>query len=218
MIIEGGAKGILVDISEHGAGVLLGVDTGVNLAIGTHINASIGSTDTETVIQLPAQVRYRVEFDGGSRYGLSFLDTGTLSASEMALFRKLVNRRAAYRVSPKPGIPIDIEMGSRMHGERKGETLRRAQVVNISATGMALVVSEKSEAIFSSKNVLPFTICLTPKGTSFTLVGKIQNRCMASDGVRYGVAFDLKDPGYLANQERLVSYIMERQRAYVQKK
>ena len=154
--IGGGArafKGTLVDISEHGAGVRYDEDAEVNLAIGAHIIASITSAETEAAIQLPAQVRYRVEFDGGCRYGLNFLGTGALSASETAMFRKLVNRRAAYRVAPKPGIPIDVELGSRMHGEREGAPLRRAKVVNISATGMALVVSEKSEAIFSSKTV-----------------------------------------------------------------
>ena len=119
----------------------------------------------------------------------------------------MVNRREAFRVLPIIGDTVVVRIGL--------EPQFGASVLNISATGLGIVVSMGAENALMGQTKVALTINLGQIGERIQLQGLIKNRTIAANGVRYGIQFDVSDHSYLRNQESLQGYIMACQRAWL---
>ena len=199
--------GLLLDVSEDGAGVVFSLKDNVSLAIGQDVTLNIEAEDLQKGLVLNGHVRHRREMQDGRRYGVQFSGIDELSSKEMRVFRKMVNRREAFRVLPIIGDTVVVRIGL--------EPQFGASVLNISATGLGIVVSMGAENALMGQTKVALTINLGQIRERIQLQGLIKNRTIAANGVRYGMQFDVNDRSYVRNQEALQGYIMACQRAWL---
>ena len=200
-------EGFLLDISEHGAGVVFSFEQEMSLAVGQDVALNLEVEGLKKGLLLQGQVRHRREMRDDRRYGIQFSGLDGLTSKEMQVFRKMVNRRQAFRVLPIVGDSVVVHVGL--------DPKFGASALNISATGIGIVVSLGAESALMDQTKIALSIQIGQITEPIQLQGLVRNRTIAANGVRYGVQFDPEDLSYLRNQEVLQNYIMECQRVWL---
>lgn len=200
-------EGFLLDISEDGAGVVFSFEQEMSLAVGQDVALNLEVEGLKKGLLLQGQVRHRREMRDARRYGIQFSGLDELTSKEMRVFRKMVNRRQAFRVLPIVGDSVVVHVGQ--------DPKFGASALNISATGIGIVVSLDAESALMDQTKIALSIQIGQITEPIQLQGLVRNRTIAANGVRYGVQFDPEDLSYLRNQEVLQNYIMECQRVWL---
>lgn len=200
--------GDVEDVSFGGAGVRFTKKAHMSVPIGSKVRVLFSGPILRREIIFDATVRFRVDEEGQSRYGVRFdRPEQTLAPSAQALFR-IFNRRKHYRVKPHSEqlttLLLRVEAGPNVP----------AELLDVSAGGLGVSAHIGVDEQFVSAEAVNVALALSEEAAPLDLVASIRSRTMVSDeSVRYGLAFDPEaTEGFAAKHERIMDYVMARQR------
>ena len=201
-------------VGEGGGGPLAGTICAytpetIEVEFGEEVNSSfsLGSVVSVTIdrggrlANFSAMVVARKEIERGRRF--------TLRVAEPAVLAFLGARdlRSHQRVRPSDRQPIDvhIHLGSM-------EPLVRGTLIDLSTTGIAIEVSTEDEARVIDADPISVRFEFPGESRPLLLVGKIRNRRLLDNGVKYGIEFDAVASRRFPQQRgRIQRYICQRQ-------
>ena len=176
--------------------------------MGHPVTLQFLSDKLDEPMEATALVVYRLEDIGFRRYGFRFTDAENLKKLLTPVVYRLFNRRGQHRVVPDPNKPIVVTIKADPDG-----TPSRVEVIDISATGIAVRVDSSLEEEFVSTSAIKLKIAMPGSKKALTLTGNILNRHLEDQGVRYNIVFDLAEPHDARKQQDLIiDYVMSRQR------
>ena len=197
------AIGTLVDLGLQGAGIEFDSPDAPALPVGGETRLGFQLDGRSVVVHV--QIRYRRD-DTRRRYGLRFIRLELLDRAMRSALNKLVNQRAAFRVSPGDAEKIVVRLlGS--DGARCS-----APLLDLSASGMAVKVPAKVEEAMCRESRARLELSLPRHTTPLQLVGVIRHRVLLSDGVRFGMHFDRHHVSFAGAENAIMAYVMRRQR------
>ena len=144
----------------------------------------------------------RTELGASRRYGFRFTDYRELERQLSREIFRLFNRRGSHRVVPHPDAPVEVTFEGTQNG---GEV--RLNLIDVSATGMALRIPDKVESAMVGTSNLEFSLLLPGRRDPLKLEGIIRNRRLEEMGIHYNVEFTLApgDAGVIND------YVLKRQ-------
>lgn len=129
----------------------------------------------------------------------------------MTLF-PLNNQRRAVRVTPDPRSSFQLKLC-----DLGGKVLSLAIVHDISATGVAILVSREDDHLLSSMWTFLLTIELPGQEGSFDMVADVRQRRLLGSAIAYGLEFlEAKTRDYSRKQGLVHDYVMQVQRERLQ--
>ena len=174
----------LIDLTVRGAGLRLPFAQDRNLKVDDVVEITVG-TMMRSEIVTPARVA-NVGRDGDShvRYGVEFLNVGSLYSQLDAFYARYFNRRRNLRVLPS--LDRKIQATLRWNG---GE--HRAHVYDVSETGIGVVVSKDTAAQFAE--IPGFEISFQLPGRPGECKGRaaVRHRSPLFNQILLGLKFDL---------------------------
>ena len=112
-------------------------------------------------------------------------------------------RRLASRVRPFPLAPVQVFVQ-----REEGGSSYPATLVDISATGIGLIVPEEAESELFGAWSLLIHLDLPGNDGHHTLLGRVCHRREAQEGTRYGIDFDSeRTPRFAHVQDRILAYV-----------
>lgn len=192
-------------ISLNFFGVAIGFPRGEMppIPLGLEQTATFSSPQLRRPIDVRVRALSRVDEDDIHRYDFDYVNQNELkSLLPGALFR-LFNQRKAYRVEPDEKTPISVTVKTcRDDGVR--EII--CQLVDISGTGVALLLDQDAEVALAATDEVALTFNLPNYPRAFRLEARIRHRRVVSNRIRVGLEF------VDGEQEAIVDYVMQRQR------
>ncbi len=155
---------------------------------------------------LPACAMERNELPGGRAYRFAYTLTPEFKELIPEDLWVLFPSRASHRVKPTENAPVDVRLGS-----MDGEAEFRAELVDVSTSGMGLIVERDAELALHALSTLRLQITfpnLPENENSTTVFGKVMYRRMDGSKVRWGVSFDVELELETVGQDALIRYIV----------
>ena len=205
-------EGVLFDASVGGVGVeFLSVDfpqaNQPALAVGQQVDLRITSPTLAEPLELAASIVHRVDGDAGIRLGFRFENEAVLRRRDCPELFRLFNRRSSFRVEADPRAPVAVTLA-------RGKHTIDAQLVDISAGGMAVLAPAEADAALESVDVLDATIALPGAAAPLEIPCHVRRRGVTGGAMQYGLEFDFDACGNARRARDVVMrYVMDRQRA-----
>lgn len=139
--------------------------------------------------------------------------TFKLADEDATTLVRLFRRRNAFRAKPDPRIPVGVVI------ETPSGLRSRAELFDISATGMAVVIDPDAENSLFRKEPLRLHFRLPGQAQVFDMYARIRSRSLYGSAIRYGLDFDTKASKQAVLQgERIIKYVMDRQIKAIQRR
>jgi hypothetical protein len=143
--------------------------------------------------------------DKGLRFTLRYADTSEYERLLATGLGRRFNRRSSFRVEPALEQPILVDIT-----DAEGVQFR-GQAMDLSATGLALIIDGDMDLTSGQTLALHFSVAWDPKPLNFA--ARVCYCGMRDGQMRYGIDFvGHQTENYEAIQDRLVDYVMTRQR------
>ncbi|MCP4228250.1 MAG: PilZ domain-containing protein, partial [Actinomycetia bacterium] len=121
---------------------------------------------------------------------------------------KLFSGRQTFRATPRILQPIIVEVVPPADAYVSAITV---EMLDVSTTGLALLVPFDFEEEMAGYDVLMVTLALPGGGKPMEMAGIIRNRHAEPDGVRYGIEFYKKGTDRFQNKlEYIIRFVMDR--------
>jgi len=199
-------SGVPLDLMMDGAGVRFNPATIPALEMGQQVVLTFSSSLIEDSLRASAIVVNRTEQGASRRYGFRFTDYHELESQLSQEIFRLFNRRGSHRVVPHTDAPVEVTLEGILNG---GEA--RVNLIDISATGMALRIPATVESAMVGTSNVKFSLLLPGLRDPLKLEGIIRNRRLEEVGIHYNVEFTL-DPGDARYQQGVINdYVLKRQ-------
>ena len=199
-------SGVPLDLMMDGAGVRFNPTSFPVLEMGQQVVLTFTSTLIEDSVHATAIVVNRTELGVSRRYGFRFTDYRELESQLSQEIFRLFNRRGSQRVVPHPDAPVEVTLEGIHNG---GEA--RVDLIDVSATGMALRIPTTVESAMVGISNVKFTLLLPGRRDPLTLEGIIRDRRLDELGIHYNVEFTL-DPGDAQRQQGVINdFVLKRQ-------
>ena len=207
---NGHVAGDVLDVSLKGAAVRIALEHDPTFAIGERVNLTLDS-DTLGSATIQATVRARSELSGFRRFDFAFPNPDTLRRQLNAKFMRFFNERKAFRIEPSPETPIDVHMTSETY-----QTTGRLR--DLSADGVGIIVDGESERRLARVVDVGITFALPGHARPVSFQASIRKRFRldGTDGVCYGFSWDPEVSDFSTHQQRVIDYVMVRQRELLQ--
>ena len=177
-----------------------------HLPLSAVVGLEFKTPTLKSPVRLSAMVISRTEIGGCRRYVFEFKLKEGQDATELL---RLFNRRTSYRAPVQKPISVNIfPADPAARAEAKPVV---ADLHDISATGIALLVTPEQDTKVSADNVyIEFELptCATPLKVLITIRHRV---LMPSKAVRYGCAYNPQSRGFLAMEDAVVGYLMKQQ-------
>ena len=192
-------RGSLVDVEGELGACRISIDFArrqvADLPVGANVNVLFRKPREEKVTRVAGKVIYRIEDRFRMRFQLIVGNVPRIIAST-----SVSHGRACARVEPFPGVDVPVTVqnidGGRMH---------RAILRDISATGLALLLSVKDEPELFSLWRLKVVLHLPTSDEPVELIGHVcHRRRFGTRAVRYGIDFDQQETQDFENKQNLV--------------
>lgn len=198
----------LLNVSADGVAVRIQPEAGRPLSVG--LKAQLVFTGARFIkpLTVSAIVRNRLDERGPQRYGFEFTEKEGFDESVVAqALYTLFNRREACRIQPDRSRSIEVFLEGSPDGRRAVATL-----VDISVTGLAVLVGPQVELAMTEVGRLKLSFHL-PKGREpVRLEGLVQNRTLVGTNVRYGIKFEPHlSTNFEAQRALIHGYVISRQ-------
>jgi len=178
--------GWVFDVSTDGVGVRVPTRDASRLCLGETAEIAFVGERVGRPLTLSAVIRDHRPQDALHRIGLEFVDRRKFEESAVSgVLHALFNRRGAIRVGPEREGSISVTLEDRESGTRG-----HGGLLDLSVTGVAVLVSPKVEARFRTKDRLTVTFGLPDESLPLHLEGAVSYRTLDKKGVRYGLVFD----------------------------
>jgi hypothetical protein len=198
----GDAPGELMDLSARGAGVRVAFIEDPNLTADDHVEVLFGDGEGAPVCT-PARVA-RVEQVGDAhlRYGLEFLDDGTLLPQLDGFYRRFFNRRSHGR----------LPMGHRhLRVTIDGEDGRCSAIFgDLSEQGLGLFVSQNAPLVLRPRQRVAFVFRLPGIRAPFRGTALVRYATKVTDRKLFGLEFDTRDTDFAPRLTELRQYVEQR--------
>lgn len=204
-----GLVGEVVDISAQGVAIRVPRNVTPVLSLGESVAFPFTPRTQTEPVALRATVRSRNLMGKHWRYGFKFQLKNTLNMRFAEEFYGLFNRRNAFRVRPLPAQPIPVTLAGL---EAATAPIATAQLNDVSATGISVLVSSSTDPSLTDDEALSMTLCPPTSTRPLKLAGRIRHRTPHGSNVCYGLQFDTEHSGqFQQDHEHLVDYIIHRQ-------
>ena len=207
---NGDVAGDVLDVSLKGAAVRIALEHDPTFAIGERVNLTLDS-DTLGSATIQATVRARSELSGFRRFDFAFPNPDTLRRQLNAKFMRFFNERKAFRIEPSPETPIDVHMTSETYQPT-------GRLRDLSADGVGIIVDGESERRLARVVDVGITFALPGHARPVSFQASIRKRFRldGTDGVCYGLSWDPEVSDFSTHQQRVIDYVMVRQRELLQ--
>lgn len=154
------------------------------------------------------------EHESEQRYTIRFVELADFERLLATPVGRHFNRRGAYRVTPADDAPVRANLAA---GGAEGV---EAVLADVSATGCAVVAGEGPLAALEPSNALiALRLELPGDPRPIELVAELRYISDGESGRHLGLCFDeLRTRGFDAAQDRVVAYVMRRQRELLRDK
>jgi hypothetical protein len=201
--------GKVVDVSAQGVALRVPRNTTPVLSLGESVAFPFTPRTRTDPVALTATVRSRNRMGKHWHYGFEFRRNNTLNVRVAEEFYALFNRRHAFRVKPLPEEPVPVTIAS---PGASIAPIATAQLFDVSATGLGVLVSLSKDPSLADDDVLRTTLCPPTSSCPLKLTGRIRHRTQRASAVRYGMEFDPDhSEQFERDHENLVDYIIHRQ-------
>ncbi len=180
-----------MDLSMFGCGVAFVRDQNPRLGLGDVAEVTVTSTHYGRICTPARVVWARTADEGGFRYGLEFISMGSLYAQMNSFYARLFNRRRAPRVKP----PLDRRIACRIlwGGREIAGSIRE-----VSATGTSISLTKEAGRALHKNEVVNVCFKLPSSSEEIRGSGVVRNRSDLNDTILFGIEFDLKQEGGIA--------------------
>ncbi len=199
-------SGVPLDLMMDGAGVRFDPTTCPALEMGQQVVLTFTSRLIEDSLRASAIVVNRTEQGASRRYGFRFTDYHELESQLSQEIFRLFNRRGSHRVVPHADAPVEVTL----EGIQDGGDVR-VNVINVSATGMALRIPATVESAMVGTSNVKFSLLLPGHRDPLKLEGIIRNRRLEEEGIHYNVEFALELGDARRHQGVINDYVLKRQ-------
>ena len=197
---HGPVEGAVVDNDESSVLVEFARKTAPQLPIAEEAVLTLRANDPHVTSEVRARVVHCGQGKEAVRYRFR------LPPQEAPELVRLFRRRNAYRALPDPREPVPVMIHTADGMKSK------AELFDISATGMSLVVDADHEASLFRSEPLRVTFRLPDQAQLFDLQTSIRTRSLHGSAIRYGLLFDTEASIRPVLQcERIMQYVMSRQ-------
>lgn len=200
--------GWVFDVSTDGVGVRVPSRDAARLGVGETADVAFLGERVGRPLTLSAVIRDHRPQEALHRVGLEFVDRRSFEESAvLGVLHSLFNRRGAIRVSPdrEESIAVTLE-------DRDSQFRGHGNLLDLSATGAAVLVAPKVEARFRTADRLTVTFRLPDEPLPLQLEGVVSYRTLEKKGVRYGLVFDPDRSQDFEPQEAAVHrFVLDRQ-------
>ena len=172
-------------LNADGVELLFEVSSCPDLAIGQVVDLRVSGDGLPDVLTVSSVVHQRVEGEGDRRFDFRFLDPAGFKSALPDELRQVIEHRHAYRMPPEPSSPVDVAVHAPSLSIRA-----QAWLVDISTSGIGIAVTAGVEAELREMTKLELSFRLPPSHELIKIIGRVRHRRLASDGIRYGIAFD----------------------------
>jgi hypothetical protein len=201
----GSATGLLLEMGSRTVGLLFTSGELSRAALGDRATLSIVIDDAGGEHSAEGHLLSINDDERGRKITIRYSDVADYEALMTTGVGKRFNRRTTFRVEPEPERPVPVVITVADGGELQGRAM------DLSATGMALVVTGDMDLTSGQTLELRFSVPWDPKPLYF--VGRVCYCGMRDGEMRYGVDFvPHQTPDFEDIQDRLVDYVMTRQR------
>lgn len=203
---EASHRGTLVDVARNVVEVdFLHSDSPV-LPITERVRITFTGENLLQPFTAGARVISRAESEGSNLYGF------TLNKEVGGVLSAALARRATFRVTPAAGEQVYVDLKS-------AGRVSRCSLSDISISGMAVLVGLQDEAALFDRSHFQLLFDLPFDIDTFELQGRVCNRRLTGNAVRYGIEFlPLGSAGFDAQQKRINRYVMRRQKAMLEER
>lgn len=198
-----------LDLTSRGARMKMSLDHPVPAAVGRSL--TVWLVDKVTGLELPIEAKlvHRRE-EGGSRIvGVEFVDLRSVGGLLHPVLGRILNRRAAFRVTPAQPIPVTLVPPPDLNAPLEVGTL-----VDISTGGLAIDAPIAFEEKLGEYEDIECLFRLPGLQNTVCAASKILHRTLKGDEtVRYGVQFlATDDPAFAQTRDAILGYVIRRQR------
>jgi len=142
------------------------------------------------------------------RYGVEFVDPGSLQNKMPPRLLSAFNRRRAFRVTPDSSEPIEATIVRSQGGIRV-----ELPVINVSASGVGLIARKNDDQLLMAGDEVLVSFSVPDVPGVLRMVGIVRYSQKQRGGVRYGVEFDREKTAMFKQQQKVVqTYVMNQQR------
>jgi len=196
----------LVGMTEESVTVSFRALGAPELPLGEELSLSL-RIDEKEPLDRTARVASRADAGGERSYQLSLLQTASLRNELHELLIRAFNLRGAFRVKPEDAEPIAAAICLAERGFRAD-----LDIEDISVTGLAGATDLEAEEILCRVDEVGLELVLGPGELPVCVEARIVGRELRGVSVVYRLAFAEGGPAQEAEIDRVVDYIMERQR------
>jgi hypothetical protein len=201
----GSATGLLLEMGSRTVGLLFARSELSRAALGDRATVSMVVDDVGGEHSAEGHLLSIHDEERGRKITIRYADVADYEALLATGVGRRFNRRTTFRVEPVPERPVAVTITAGDGGELRG------QAMDLSATGMALVVEGDMDLTSGQTLELTFSVRWDPKPLTF--VGRVCYCGMRDGEMRYGIDFVAhQTPDFEDVQDRLVDYVMTRQR------
>jgi hypothetical protein len=177
-----------------------------SLPLGGEVALEFTGKRLKRNITLYAHIHGKLNEVGARQYQFQFFAKPGQDPGEIF---SIFNRRRAYRAPAVQTTPVETRYAD------PGFPLSKpaiAELADISATGIGLIVSVDDESRLSKDDWLRLNFELPSFGAPIELIACIRYRVLlASKAVRYGAVFKPDEPDFMRKQDKVVHYVMQYQ-------
>ena len=195
------------DISWGSASLVFSPDKTPVLSIGQAVQLAFRGGALPDVARVQAFVTLRAETDAGRRYRFQ------LEHGDGTALLATVNRRASFRVTPDPSVPVRVVVRP-VEDDSKGVG---ALLRDISEGGLSFLISKEDEWLLSTWSQLRVGLRLPTDGRSLAFEGDVRYRRLERTAVLYGLRFDPTAARYEPSVASVRRYVALRRREMLER-
>lgn len=205
-------EGQISNLDAHGVSAFFDQVAAPSLPIGLGTVISLVSPNLPRPVEVSAVVVGRSEGWQRRRYGFQFQGDMMLSHDRL---RELVNRRGAFRVTPRGGDDVDVRVSSVGDDPRE---LAIGRLTDVSGTGMGLLALPDVDGSLAGREYVEVSFALPGGSGSTVMLARIVTRYLEGRFVRFGLRFDgQRTPDFRGQQKQIFRYVVRRQQQDIQR-
>lgn len=202
----GSASSVLVDLNRSTAVIEVNGDSANKFPIGSRVDLIVRRAEDSKRTTIPSRILEKVNVRQGTQYEVELLAPGLVDRLPEQL-RRAVNARCSFRVRPSKRAPVRAEVW------RAGAKQPiKAQLVDVSATGMAIMVRAREAEIHQWGPVVGVRVTLPGDTETTDMYCRIQRVLSNAQYPVLGCAFENRGTDYGNAHAKILDYVMARQR------